>query len=112
MNLSNEYTHALFLVLIVGSKATPATAYLIEGLDFVLHLLLCIKVIRFHQAAGPIENAKKEETHKALVLAETVELLFPLAYCSSLLIAFYGPNAKIIGNVGNIYWQYKCKNPL
>ena len=107
MNLYNEYVHALFLVLIIGSKATPATCYLTEGLDFVLHLRLCIKVIRFHQAAGPMENAKKEETLKGLVLSETVELLVPLVYCSTLLIAFFGPNAQIIGNVSNGLWQYE-----
>ena len=107
MNIMNEYMHAFFLVLIVGSKATPATTFLMEGLDFLIHLQMCIKVIRFHQAGGPMGNAKKEEILMALVLAETVELLVPLAYCTSLLISFYGPNSEIIGNVGNRYWHYE-----
>ena len=28
-------------------------------------------------------------------------------YCSSFLIAYYGPNMEILGNVGSDMWQYK-----
>ena len=43
----------------------------------------------------------------SLTLIELIEILTPLVYISSLLIAYYGPNSAILGNYGNDYWQYK-----
>ena len=39
--------------------------------------------------------------------AETIEGLAPFAYGICFAIEFYGPNARIVGNVKNGYWQYK-----
>ena len=100
-------SHAFFLAILVGSAATWTTSYLIQGIDFVLHLYLCINVIRLNSSAGSMENDKKVETPRGLVLSETIEMLVPLTYCSSLLIAYYGPNAEIFGNIQNSYWHYK-----
>ena len=41
-----------------------------------------------------------------LVLCEILEILVPLVYLSTFLIAYYGPNANILGNIRNEYWHY------
>ena len=41
-----------------------------------------------------------------LVLCEILEVLVPLVYLSTFLIAYYGPNANILGNIRNEYWHY------
>ena len=43
-----------------------------------------------------------------LVLAELCEVLIHLAYIIGFAMAFYGPNSKLIGNVGNGDWHYKA----
>ena len=48
----------------------------------------------------------KIELLQALAIAELTELLVPLCYLLCLLIAYYGPNSDVIGNIRNSYWQY------
>ena len=42
---------------------------------------------------------EKEETVWMLVLTEIMEIGVPLAYAISFVLAYYGPNSRIIGNV-------------
>ena len=46
------------------------------------------------------------EALKVLVLAETLEFIMPLGYMSCFIVAYFGPNANVLGNVKNGYWQY------
>ena len=51
----------------------------------------------------------KNDVKKAvltLLLDELSEGLVPLAYAIGFSMAYYGPNAELIGNVRNGYWQY------
>ena len=41
-----------------------------------------------------------------LVISEMVEVVIPLTYLLTFIVAYYGPNAELIGNVRNGYWQY------
>ena len=42
----------------------------------------------------------------SLIINESLEFLMPIAYVICLLMAYYGPNAEILGNIKNSYWQY------
>ena len=42
-----------------------------------------------------------------LVIGETLEIIIPLAYMACFMAAYMGPNAEILGNVKNGFWQYK-----
>ena len=47
-----------------------------------------------------------------LALTEILEILVPLAYTMTFVLAYFGPNSEILGNIGNDYWQYKAiENP-
>ena len=43
-----------------------------------------------------------------LVLAELCEGLTPLAYAISFSMAYYGPNAELLGNIKSDYWHYEA----
>ena len=43
---------------------------------------------------------------------ELCEGLIPLAYAISFAMAYYGPNAELLGNVKNGYWQYKVDEDI
>ena len=47
-----------------------------------------------------------------LVLGETLEIIIPLAYMVCFIVAYVGPNAEILGNIKNGYWQYKAVDDL
>ena len=41
-----------------------------------------------------------------LVINEIIEFMVPPTYLATLLLAFYGPYAEMIGNVRNGYWRF------
>ena len=49
----------------------------------------------------------KEKLIAELVLNETIETIVPLAYIGSFLMAYFGPNAKILGNIGCTIWKFE-----
>ena len=44
---------------------------------------------------------------EGLTMSERIETLVPLFYIVSFLIAYYGPNAEVLGNVKLSIWQYR-----
>ena len=104
--------HSLFLVIAIGSIATDATVYMILVGEFLINMHSCYIIIKLHKTkVGLLSEADELESKKdievqMLVLCEMMETLVPLVYLGTFLIAYYGPNATILGNIRNGYWQY------
>ena len=47
------------------------------------------------------------EDAQGLVAAERIETIIPLTYMIIILMAYYGPNADIMGTIKLIIWHYK-----
>ena len=56
--------------------------------------------------ATKYEKMKKEETLD-LYAVESIEYLVPFIYTVTFLIAYYGPNADIIGNIRMTRWKFQ-----
>ena len=107
----NTY-HVIYVAIQIGQSSTELTSYLILAIDFLLNIYGCIVIIKMKKAIQP-ENPQnlgsvRKTSHQLekLVLIEILEILVPFAYILTVLIAYYGPNATILGNVQNNYWQY------
>ena len=48
------------------------------------------------------------EAIQELVLNEHVEFMIPIAYAICFAMAYYGPNAEILGGIKNSYWQFEA----
>ena len=110
--VSTNVQHAFFIAIILGTSATKGSIYAILVVDFALNILSAMKIVKFHKnISSELQTSKmiqeKQLELLTLVLTELIEVLTPLVYISSLLIALYGPNSAILGNYGNDYWQYK-----
>ena len=58
-----------------------------------------------------LSKASKYKSHPsmlALIINESVEIIMPISYVVTLLMAYYGPNSKILGNIKNSEWQYRA----
>ena len=102
--------HALYVAIKLGNTATEVTSYCILTVDFVLNLRSCYKFIQLHKSIAPegTQVAKeKESLLVGLILIENLEVLVPLAYILTVIIAYYGPNGEILGNIRNNLWQYQ-----
>lgn len=112
LNIHINAGHSLFLVIKIGSMATDVTTYLILSVEFMINLHSCYKIFKLHSTKvtelSQIHQleSKKEEEVQMLVVCEMMEILVPLVYLSTFFIAYYGPNANILGNIRNEYWQF------
>ena len=112
LNIHINAGHSLFLVIKIGSMATDVTTYLILGVEFLINLYSCYKIFKLHRTKVTVLSqirqldSKKKEEVQMLVVCEMMEILVPLVYLSTFLIAYYGPNANILGNIRNDYWQF------
>ena len=106
--------HLLYVAIKMSHTTTQITSCLILIIDFILNLYSCKDIIRLHKVIG--QENEENLVHKAtiqqhlvrLIMVETLEALVPLAYVITILIAYYGPNANILGNIGNSQWQYEA----
>ena len=109
--------HSLAIVLLLGSKVKPITTYLIIILDSLPNVWSCVKLIKQskaritdvlnQQSNNSIINQERNHALVCLTLKEFLELSIPAVYCASFLMAYYGPNAEVLGNVKNGYWQFE-----
>ena len=97
-----------------------ATTYLVEArnatvvstviISILQQMIMNYQIVKWHKKVTADENDlhKKQKRNAVLdlVLSELCEGLAPLAYALSFAMAFYGPNADLLGNVRSEYWQY------
>ena len=118
VNIYINCNYALFIAISIGSIASLTTSYCILTVEFIINLKNCWKIINLNRRKGRnfqiIQKFKErqEETIVMLALTEILEILVPLAYTMTFVLAYFGPNSEILGNIGNDYWQYKAiENP-
>ena len=99
--------HAIFLSTILGSIATQTTSIIILVMDSIINILLTLKLLVDTKYRKTANTEKKIELLQDLALNEIVEIIVPLTYLLCFVAAYYGPNAALIGNVQNDYWQYE-----
>ena len=116
----NAY-HALFVAVKIGHISTFTTSVNILIVDFLINLLSCYNIVKLDKSITPdvlvnhrqIKKIRDREYQiSKLILTEMMEIVLPLAYIISIVLAYYGPNAKILGNIGNDDWQYEIINDL
>ena len=100
--------HSLFSACTVGSIATFHSTAIIIGSDFLINIGSCIKMAYFrkYKKDDPKGEEKVIEMLQELTISEMVEVMVPFCYLLCFISAYYGPNANLIGDVGNNYWQY------
>ena len=93
--------HIMFLSVDIGSITTKAVSYSIIAADFVINLISCFQVVLYNQKKSKEYEMKQVKTALNLIINESVEFIMPIAYVICFLMAYYGPNAEILGNIKN-----------
>ena len=101
--------------LFVATKLTGSrisTVICICGVEFLLQFKMGYEITRLKKKIDVHENEnlqmEKRRASMKLVLAELCEGLTPLAYAFSFAMSYFGPNARLMGNVGSGIWHYKA----
>ena len=98
--------HAIFLAVVLGSIATTNTCIMILAVDFIINIYLSLRII-WTKKYKEHNTEKQTELLQELTINEIVEFFAPLTYLLCFVVAYYSPNSKLIGNIGNGYWHYQ-----
>ena len=118
VTVENGVMFKSFVLVLIGSKTDAFTGYCFLGSSVLLNMKFCKDIIKLHNPKEVDTNNiapshdRKQDLLTSLMLIETVDFLTTIAYGVSIPIAFYGPNAGIIGNIQNNYWQYHIVDSL
>ena len=113
ITISVNITYTMHMTIAIGTKATTFTTCAILAVDFALNLKTAFKIFRLKLKVqpDPLENQKNllkiKQELQTLCLTEIIEIINPTSYIITFLIAYYGPNAYLFGNIRNSYWQNK-----
>jgi len=107
-----EIFHAFFEATLL-QNINDTTMYAMLSIGFLFHLRTCYNIIQKHNKVRD-NNVTDEQEQKdmkkdlqGLALSESLEVMVPAIYSISMIIAYYGPNATILGNIRNDYWDYE-----
>ena len=99
--------HGVMLCYFIASLASTTTSYVLVGVDTCINIGLCARTI-WLKKQRPLEGETWLLLLQEIAMNEINEFVTPLAYLLSFLMAYYGPNASLLGNVGNSYWSYQA----
>ena len=90
----------------LGTVATTETEIFLMGLDFMWNICICIKIIWLNKQR-PEDVEQQIGLLQELALAELTEFVSPLSFSIAFILAHYGPNGNLIGNIRAAIWHYE-----
>ena len=112
VTIENGVMFKSIILVLIGSKTDVVTGYCFQGISMMMLMKSCYNIIHLHLPKGKdtchigTSRKRKIELLTALMLNETLEFFTTVAYVLCTTVAYYGPNAGIIGNIQNNYWQF------
>ena len=105
-----------FYIAVTLTNSDEITVFSLLAVEFLLHIRQCYYIIKWTRRVDadddPAKHNLKKRTLDNLILLEFIDVLVPIVYATGFATAFFGPNATIIGDVKNGYWNYKeVKDP-
>ena len=84
----------------------------ILGVEFLINLYHCFQIIRIHNKIGANDDneqnsllkAEKKSALVSLITLEFIEASIPLIYAMGIVLAYYGPNAKLMIGIKSEYF--------
>ena len=105
-------TNYSFYIAIRLVGAEFATICSTVAIDFALHLRMTIKIIKEFKRVNneTLANTGNNTKITSLIIAELIEGFTPAIYAINILMAYYGPNARLFSNIGNTYWSTEIED--
>ena len=111
ITISSVYSFFIAIRLVGSTYATICSTLII---DFCLHLKLTIQIIKEYNKPdnSRYENRNSQRSTKlaTLITTELIEGFTPIIYLICVAMAYYGPNANLLTNIGSRYWGKKIED--
>ena len=98
----------IFLSVMIA-ESTDTTMYILAVSSPLFSLLNLIQAYRLKRKNSNDELATLVQE---ITIGETLKIIIPLAYLAVFAIAYVSPNADVLGNVKNSYWQFTAVDDL
>ena len=104
--------HAISLCYLV-TVVTDTTSWVLIFIDFAINIINCLRLVSLNiqekgrKKKNPLKQDEQINILQDLALCELVEFIAPLTLILVIIVAYYGPNAKLFGNISNSYWEFK-----
>ena len=98
--------HSFAIAVVLGSNVSLLTTYVVLAVDSLPNIWSCLKIWKLFRQGSDLAKAQMNDLVNCLTLRELFEVSVPAVYCASFLIAYYGPNAEVMGNIQNDMWHY------
>ena len=118
VTIENGAMFKSFVLVLIGSKTDAVTGYCFLVISVLLNMKYCLAIMKVHKQTivdvdhNEASHERKKSLITTLMLNETVDFFTTVAYALAISIAYHGPNAGIIGNIKNDYWQYHAIDSL
>ena len=76
------------------------------GMTFIMNLYSCGKIV-IQKKRNPRQLGELSFLLQNLAFIEMIEVMVSLSFMLSLLVAYFGPNSNLIGNVGSSLCHYR-----
>ena len=94
--------HALFLAITVAGLANAVTTWAFFAVDFLFNAYGLFKIYK----AAKNNLLDVGEDVLGMVQGMFLGLVVSIAYLASLVVIFHGPNAEVMGNIKNSYFDF------
>ena len=112
-NLEQSCNFSAVLAICLGLYATDTSCYCILAVEFLLKMHICYGISKIEKKLKLADGKEKEalllqkyQLVQDLALDEFVEVIMPIIYVTVVLVAYYGPNYSILGNIGCEKWYW------
>ena len=91
----------------LGTIATMETEIFLVGFDFAWNIYVCLNIIWVNKRR-PEDVEQQNCLLQELAIAELTEFVSPLSFSIAFILAYYGPNGHLIGNIMAAIWHYEA----
>ena len=88
-----------------GGLCTSTTVYILLAIDMSLSFITTLKIV-YYKKKGRFDDLTAAV--QDLVLAEVTEITIPMLFTICFMLAYFGPNAEVLGNIKNSYFHYSA----
>ena len=109
ISIGSDYSFFIAIRLVGAELATVCCTV---AIDFALHLRMTIKIIKEYKRVNneKLANTRNNTKIASLIIAELVEGFTPAIYAIGIIMAYYGPNARLFSNIRNNYWSTEIED--
>ena len=109
--IMSNVNYLLYVTITISNLSNGLTAFSILLVDVIGNLYQCFIITKLNRKEGFDEmqlnrrQKEKQNNVEMLALTEVLDILIPLSYTMTYIVAYYGPNRMLLNGIRHDYWK-------